>query len=37
MQPQCMLNYFIGLIISIICAAIITWFMIPKKTVEDFQ
>lgn len=36
MQPQCMLNYLIGLIISIICAAVITWFMIPRKAVENF-
>lgn len=37
MQPECMLNYLIGLIISIVCAAIITWIMIPKQTVADFE
>lgn len=36
MEPQCMLNYVIGLLISYVAAGIITWFMISKKTVEEF-
>lgn len=37
MLPECMLHYVIGLVISYVAAAIITWFMISKKTVAEFE